>query len=88
MTIDFRSDQIQTNKIIVTGSTPQKTLLIYGIDADASPNNQGNIDPAVFDTTVVGSDVFLFVSGVIGGKLDHQWNIPQRGWRNQFFYRD
>ena len=68
MTIDFRSDQIQTNKIIVTGSTPQKTLLIYGIDADASPNNQGNIDPAVFDTTVVGSDVFLFVSGVIGGK--------------------
>jgi len=68
MAIDFRSDQVQTNKIIVTGSNPQKTLLIYGIDADDSPPNQGNIDPSVFDTTVIGSDVFMFVSGVIGGK--------------------
>ena len=66
--IDFRADQVQTSKIIVTGSTPQKTLLIYGIDADGSPANQGNIDPAKFDTTVVGTDVFLFVSGTAGGR--------------------
>ena len=63
---DFRADQVQTNKIIVTGSNPQKTLLIYSIDADGSPANQGNIDPTVFNTSVVGSDVFLFVSGKIG----------------------
>jgi hypothetical protein len=66
--IDFRADQVQTSKIIVTGSTPQKTLLIYGIDAQDTPLNQGNIDPAKFDTTVVGTDVFLFVSGGIGAR--------------------
>ena len=66
--IDFRADQVQTSKIIVTGSTPQKTLLIYGIDAQDTPLNQGNIDPAKFDTTFVGTDVFLFVSGGIGAR--------------------
>ena len=66
--IDFRADQIQTSKIIVTGSTPQKTLLIYGIAADDTPANQGNIDPTVFDTGSIGSDVFLFVSGGIGAR--------------------
>lgn len=66
--VDFRADQVQTNKIIVTGSTPQKTLLIYGIDAQDTPLNQGNIDPAKFDTTFVGTDVFLFVSGGIGAR--------------------
>ena len=65
---DFRADQVQTSKIIVTGSNPQKTLLIYGIDADGSPANQGNIDPTVFDTSSIGSDVFLFVSGTVGGR--------------------
>jgi len=65
--VDFRSNQIQTSKIIVTGSSPEKTLLIYGIAADGTPANQGNIGPT-FDTSVIGSDVFLFVSGVIGGK--------------------
>jgi hypothetical protein len=65
---DFRADQVQTSKIIVTGSNPQKTLLIYGIDADDSPANQGNIDPAVFNTSSIGSDVFLFVSGTVGGR--------------------
>jgi hypothetical protein len=65
--VDFRSNQIQTSKIIVTGSSPEKTLLIYGIAADGTPANQGNIGPT-FDTSVIGKDVFLFVSGVIGGK--------------------
>lgn len=66
--IDFRADQVQTNKIIVTGSTPQKTLLIYGIDAQDTPLNQGNINTTKFNTTVVGTDVFLFVSGGIGAR--------------------
>jgi hypothetical protein len=66
--VDFRADQVQTSKIIVTGSTPQKTLLIYGIDADDAPANQGNIDQTVFDTSVIGSDVFLFVSGGINAR--------------------
>ena len=66
--IDFRADQVQTSKIIVTGSAPQKTLLIYGIDADGSPANQGNIDPTLFDTGSIGTDVFLFVSGTSGGR--------------------
>ena len=66
---DFRADQVQTSKIIVTGSNPQKTLLIYGIAADdpLAPN-QGNINPAVFDTGSIGSDVFLFLSGAVGGR--------------------
>jgi hypothetical protein len=66
--IDFRADQVQTSKIIVTGSAPEKTLLIYGIDADDSPPNQGNINPALFNTSSIGSDVFMFVSGTVGGR--------------------
>lgn len=67
---DFRADQVQTSKIIVTGSSPQKTLLIYGIAADAAPpnNNQGNINTTVFPQTAIGTDVFLFVSGGIGAR--------------------
>jgi len=66
--IDFRADQVQTSKIIVTGSAPEKTLLIYSIDADGTPPNQGNIDPTVFNTSSIGSDVFFFVSGAVGGR--------------------
>ena len=69
MPIDFRSDQVQTSKIIVTGNTPQKTLLIYGIAADDPlARNQGNIDPSVFVTSSIGEDVFLFVSGSSNAK--------------------
>ena len=68
-----------TFKIIVTGSNPQKTLLIYGIAADAAPVNQGNINPAVFDTTVVGTDVFMYVSGGLNERQDGNGSISVFG---------
>ena len=68
MTTDFKATQVQTNKIIVTGSFAgdgSNQLLIYNYAADDSGSpNQGQIDPTKFDTTSgIGSDVFLFVSG-------------------------
>jgi hypothetical protein len=68
MTTDFKATQVQTNKIIVTGSFANdgsNQLLIYNYAADDSGTpNQGVIDPTKFDTTSgIGSDVFLFVSG-------------------------
>jgi hypothetical protein len=73
MTTDFKASQLQTNKIIVTGSFAgdgSNQLLIYNHDADDSVTpNQGVIDPAKFDTSSgIGSDVFLFVSGGISTK--------------------
>lgn len=64
-TIDFRSNQIQTNKIIVSGSNK---LLVYGVEAQTAPLNQGNIDPSKFPTGAIGSDVFLFISGATGAR--------------------
>lgn len=67
MTIDFRASQVQTNKIITSGSTGTGAkLLVYDISAqDTSSPNQGIIDPALFDTTGIGEDIFLFVSGTL-----------------------
>lgn len=62
MALDFRASQIQTNKIVVSGST-SNLLLVYPITADGSPANRGNINSSVFDTASIGSDVFVFVSG-------------------------
>ena len=68
--IDFRADQIQTKQIIVTGSGAGTTkLLIYGIEAQGSPVNEGLINQAVFPSdTTIGSDVFLYVSGAVNTK--------------------
>jgi hypothetical protein len=79
MPIDFRADQVQTSKIIVTGSTPQKQLLIYGIAADGSPVNQGNINTGVFDTSVIGADVFMYVSGGKNQRQDGNLSISAFG---------
>jgi hypothetical protein len=72
MTTDFKASQVQTHKIIVTGSfagDDSNQLLIYNKDAeDSGSPNQGQIDLAKFDTSGVGSDVFLFVSGGISTK--------------------
>lgn len=72
MTTDFKASQVQTHKIIVTGSftgDDSNQLLIYSKDADDSGSpNQGQIDLTKFDTSGVGSDVFLFVSGGISTK--------------------
>lgn len=67
--IDFRADQIQTKQIIVTGSGAGTTkLLIYGIEAQGSPVNEGEIDTNVFTQDGIGGDVFLFVSGAVNTK--------------------
>lgn len=72
MTTDFKASQVQTHKVIVTGSFAggsANQLLIYSKDADDSGSpNQGLIDLTKFDTSGVGSDVFLFVSGGISTK--------------------
>lgn len=70
---DFKASQVQTNKVIVTGSFANQTtnqLLVYNYSAQSSvlPNN-GVIDGAKFNTsTGIGTDVFLFVSGGINKK--------------------
>lgn len=68
--IDFRADQIQTKQIIVTGSGAGTTkLLIYGIEAQGSPVNEGLINQTVFPSdTTIGSDVFLYVSGAVNSR--------------------
>lgn len=68
--VDFRADQIQTKQIIVTGSGAGTTkLLIYGIEAQGSPVNEGLINQTVFPSnTTIGSDVFLYVSGAVNTK--------------------
>jgi hypothetical protein len=67
MTIDFRASQIQTVKIISSGSTGTNAkILIYDIAADGTNQNQGEINPAVFSTGSIGEDIFLFISGWSG----------------------
>lgn len=74
MTLDFRASQIRTSKIISSGSTGTGAkLLLYPIEAQGTPQNQGVINPALFGTGSIGNDVFLFVSGAINGtnRTDH-----------------
>lgn len=65
MALDFRANQVRTNKIISSGSTGTNAkILFYDIEADdlASPN-QGNIDITKFSTSSIGDDVYFYVSG-------------------------
>ena len=73
MPVDFRASQLQTNKIIASGSTGTATnalLLIYPISKQAAINpNQGIIDTAsAFSLSGIGTDVFMYVSGGVGQK--------------------
>ena len=73
MTTDFKASQVQTSKVIVTGSFAgggANQLLVYSIEADDTGTpNQGQIDSSVFDTSSgIGTDVFTFVSGGISQK--------------------
>lgn len=64
MSIDFRADQIRTNRLIATGSTGTNAkILIYPVDAAA--NLSGDIDLTKFTTGSIGTDIFMFVSGAI-----------------------
>ena len=65
MSIDLRTDQLRTNKIIASGSTGTNALLlIYPVSA--SSNLQGGINSSLFDLSSIGTDVFMFVSGASG----------------------
>jgi hypothetical protein len=70
MSLDFRASQIQTNKLIASGSTGTSTgarLVIYPhIADDGTSPNQGYINQSVFGTGSIGTDIFVFVSGGIG----------------------
>ena len=68
--IDFRADQIQVNKLIVSGSNVNSSncLLIYGVGAQGSPANHGVINSTIFPSGTVGSDTFFYVSGAIRSK--------------------
>jgi hypothetical protein len=78
---DFRASQIQTNKIIATGSTDTNAkILIYPIDAQNNSNpNTGEINPQAFSTSSIGEDVFLYVSGVIGGLNNNTYGVSVFG---------
>src|SRR5574337_1063617 len=66
MALDFRASQVDTNQIRSSGSNGTNAkLLIYDISVDGSPNNQGNRNPSLFSTSGIGTDVFLYVSGVM-----------------------
>jgi hypothetical protein len=73
MTTDFKASQVQTNRVIVTGSFAggaANQFLVYSIEADSTETpNQGQINSGVFDTSSgIGTDVFVFVSGGIAQK--------------------
>ena len=56
MSIDFRADQVQVNKLIVSGGNVNSTncLLIYGSGSQGSPENVGVINPSVFPSGEIG----------------------------------
>lgn len=70
MSLDFRASQIQTNKIIASGSTGTETgaqIVVYShLADDGTAPNQGYIDQTKFVTSSIGTDIFLYVSGGIG----------------------
>lgn len=63
MAYDFRANQIRTNKIIASGSTgTSASIMLYGYENDGVPPLAGNI-AETFDTSSIGADTFLYVSG-------------------------
>lgn len=70
MAIDFRASQIQTKQIIASGTLAGGSgakLVVYPLAAAA--DSQGNITQTAFNTSSLnGRDIFLFVSGTVGGK--------------------
>lgn len=67
-TKDFRATQIQTSQIISSGSSSTGAkIVVYNISGQSTSNpNQGIIDPTLFNTSSIGTDIFLFVSGASG----------------------
>ena len=72
MSIDFRANQIRTNKLIASGSTGRNAkLIIYPVDV--ASDLQGGITSG-FPSTGIGSDTFVFFSGSKSG-----FNNPTNG---------
>lgn len=71
MPIDFRASNIQTQKIIASGSiasSGRSQIAIYPIESqDTGSPNQGQITSPLLEK-IQSSDVFLFVSGAVGSK--------------------
>lgn len=69
MALDFRASQFRGAKFISSGSTGTGAkLLFYDISADSTTTpNIGEINTAKFNTGSIGTDIFLYVSGNIGG---------------------
>ena len=64
MSIDFRADQIRTNKVIASGSTGTNAgILFYSVVA--ASDLRGGINTVAFNTGAIGTDVFFYVSGGI-----------------------
>jgi len=72
MSNDFRATSFQTKQIISSGTLGNGTgakIVIYPIEAQDTPINSGLINQSVFNTSSLnGADIFLYVSGGIGGK--------------------
>lgn len=73
MTLDFRASQFRGAKFIASGSTGTGAKLVFydiANDSTGTPN-QGNINTATWNTSSIGNDIFLFVSGtVLSGTSD------------------
>jgi len=63
MGIDFRTSQLQTGKIIVTGSLGN--LAVYSINTPGASLNDGTITNAQLNLQLTQKDTFMFVSGAI-----------------------
>lgn len=68
MAIDFRASQIQTGRLIGKGNAAPggagNKLLIYSYDSATDDEGGINFDPS----PLLGTDVFLYVSGGVGSK--------------------
>jgi len=71
MPIDFRATNIQTQKLIASGSiasSGRSQIAIYPIESqDPGTPHQGVILPEVLEN-IVSTDIFFYVSGAIGSK--------------------
>lgn len=71
MPIDFRATNIQTQKIIASGSiasSGRSQIAVYPIESqDPGTPHQGVILPEVLEN-IISTDIFFYVSGAIGSK--------------------
>ena len=73
MAYDLRANQVRLNRIISSGSIP---ILIYA--SSSAADLAGNLAPS-FDTTGIGSDVFLYVSGSSNAKTVFGGDVKTSG---------